>query len=96
MYCENYKIGSTTWVDHLVKLANKTKNAEHSHKQVEILYPQLKGLIRDEFEKVAFKFFIVRDPFERILSAYLDKMTEIYPRNSTHWATFGKIQACYL
>ena len=31
----NIITGSTTWVDHLVKLANKTKNAEHSHKQVQ-------------------------------------------------------------
>ena len=30
----NIITGSTTWVDHLVKLANKTKNVEHSHKQV--------------------------------------------------------------
>lgn len=37
-------------------------------------------------------FIVVRDPFERLVSAYLDKISKHYTQKSIEWKTFGEIQ----
>ena len=37
-------------------------------------------------------FIVVRDPFERLVSAYFDKISKHYYQNSKEWETFGEIQ----
>ena len=37
-------------------------------------------------------FIVVRDPFERLVSAFLDKISKRYTPESREWETFGEIQ----
>ncbi|XP_068236784.1 carbohydrate sulfotransferase 13-like [Palaemon carinicauda] len=78
IYCPVFKAGSTTWMKNLLILAGeKTFNAS-LHARVSSLYPTPTSRQRIEnLLQKSLKFMIVRHPFERILSAYRDKMLRV-------------------
>ena len=85
MYCELPKVGSSNWKRVLIKLTDdrfkdirnvlairKPRKLEHYNLRYITDYPWQQ---RIEMLKTYYKFIIVRDPIERILSAYRDKGT---------------------
>ena len=99
LYCENFKIASTTWAMHLLRLKHKRAVDKSGnpiatlHKASRNVYPKLVGRKRLNFlAKNPTSFIIVRDPFERLVSAYKDKMTVAYNRKMKAWRTFGLTQ----
>ena len=57
------------------------------------LFGPLYGEKRESFLKNdGISFIVVRDPFERLVSAYFDKISKNYTEKSIEWETFGEIQ----
>lgn len=86
MYCELPKVGSSNWKRVLIKLTDdrfkdirnvlairKPRKLEHYNLKYITDYPWQQ---RVEMLKSYYKFIIVRDPIERVLSAYKDKASE--------------------
>ena len=72
MYCENYKIGSSTWAMHFLLMNNiQIENKAPVHSLVKLNFPLLRGKIRTDFLENGKTFLTVRDPFERLVSAYM-------------------------
>ena len=111
MYCENFKISSSTWATHFLRMNNITLPPRaHIHKSVRWptlfcliftvchsfcreLFRPLYGEKRESFLKNdGISFIVVRDPFERLVSAYFDKISKNYTEKSIEWETFGEIQ----
>ena len=69
MYCENYKIASSTWVTHLLTMNgyNATGKIHSKGLMFSLINQDMKN--RKKFKNIT-SFIVVRDPFERILSAY--------------------------
>lgn len=81
IWCGVPKAGSSTWTYNLLKLAGtKTNNATKIHKILRDFYPKPNN--KAVFPGT-FKFMVVRHPFERILSAYRDKL-EDYSRDQEY------------
>ena len=72
-----FQIASSTWAIHLLKLNNM--KTEQCHRAVGRKVPPLSGRERQKFLKTATTFLVVRDPFERLVSAYLDKLAKLNP-----------------
>ena len=63
MYCENYKIASSTWVTHLFK--------GRIHHEAHLRFSLRAQNITNRYQlRNITSFIVVRDPFERLLSAY--------------------------
>ena len=90
VYCPIHKAGSTTFTHILLMLIGKADmskpfeggvyHAGHNH------IPKIDQFTRDRKEEILkeyFKVMIVRDPLERLLSAYKDKMLD--KRNRDYW-----------
>ena len=76
MYCENLKISSSTWATHFLSLNNvQSDPATPVHGLNRKVCPPLYGEERELFLSTGLSFIVVRDPFERLLSAYLVKAT---------------------
>ncbi|XP_011500396.1 PREDICTED: carbohydrate sulfotransferase 11-like [Ceratosolen solmsi marchali] len=78
-YCPIYKSGSTSWIYNLCLLNGITEEELLSGKeQISVIarrvMPELDYPEADEFLKKTMKLLIVRHPFERLLSAYRDKL----------------------
>ena len=72
MYCENFKISSSTWATHFLRLNNITADPTtplHALNK-KVCHP-LYGDDRNQFLNTGKSFIVVRDPFQRLLSAYL-------------------------
>ena len=71
MYCENYKIGSSTWAIHLLKM-NKIPIYRRTpiHIVTRKSFPPLFGAKKKKFLERATRLIIARDPFERLLSSF--------------------------
>ena len=68
LYCPMYKVGSTTFISLMYD--------EHNSKKARRLHHNKKIVSEDKTEyrlKNYFKFMVVRHPFDRLLSAYLEK-----------------------
>jgi len=90
LYCPVEKVGSTFWRRFVYLL---TKNESYQHPlQVPINFAIDKtsktpeGSIPSMYEN-DFKFMFVRDPYHRVLSAYIDKL---YVPNPYFWNKYGK------
>ena len=73
IWCKVPKAGSSTWTYNFLKLAGVDPK-QHIHKALRDHYP------KQESNKVmqdTFRFMVVRHPFERILSAYRDKLEDL-------------------
>ena len=57
---------------------NKMKT-DQCHQAVGRKFPPLEGRERQKFLKTGTSFLVVRDPFERLVSAYLDKLAKLNP-----------------
>ncbi|XP_066940214.1 carbohydrate sulfotransferase 12-like [Macrobrachium rosenbergii] len=78
IYCPIFKAGSTTWMKNLLTLAGEANFNASLHAKVTSLYPTPNGRQRIEnLLQKSLKFMIVRHPFERLLSAYRDKMLRV-------------------
>ena len=76
MYCENLKISSSTWATHFLRLNNVQDDPSTPvHGLNRKVCPPLFGEEREEFLNTGLSFIVVRDPFQRLLSAYLVKTT---------------------
>ena len=92
LYCFIPKVGCTNWKTLLVQLIGKGSNTTRVHKKNDIAKA---GLVRlsqyseedaSHFLETYFKFMFVRDPFERLLSAYKDKFAT-YNEFTKHFQT---------
>ena len=73
MYCENYKIGSSTWAMHLLKMKKiPVGKRTPIHLLARKKFPPITGKRKSSFlaRQDTISFIIARDPFERILSSY--------------------------
>nr|XP_012140692.1 PREDICTED: carbohydrate sulfotransferase 11-like [Megachile rotundata] len=78
-YCPIYKAGSTTWIYNLCLLMNASEEELNSGKEqlstiARRLIPELEFPEADQALKATKKLLVVRHPFERLLSAYRDKL----------------------
>ncbi|KAK8749956.1 hypothetical protein OTU49_015148 [Cherax quadricarinatus] len=84
VYCKVPKSGSSTWVYNLLKLAEAPQEQINSdiglHRMLRDYYPKMSSSKMKRAFKNSFKLLVVRHPFERILSAYRDKL-ENYQRD---------------
>ncbi|KAL1021788.1 hypothetical protein UPYG_G00017980 [Umbra pygmaea] len=84
LFCQTPKVGNTQWKKVLIVLNGVFSTVEeipenlvHDHEKNGL--PRLSSLNGTEIEKrlkTYFKFFIVRDPFERLISAFKDKFVK--------------------
>ena len=75
LYCQTPKVGSTNWL-RVLSLLEGGKNDDDVKSIYNFPIPLLSYLDETEQEKVLLnyrKFMVIRDPFERILSAYKSK-----------------------
>uniref|UniRef100_A0A4X1W2C3 Carbohydrate sulfotransferase n=1 Tax=Sus scrofa TaxID=9823 RepID=A0A4X1W2C3_PIG len=81
LFCQTPKVGNTQWKKVLIVLNGAfpsieeiPENVVHDHEKNGL--PRLSSFSNEEIQmrlKTYFKFFIVRDPFERLISAFKDK-----------------------
>ncbi|XP_036400581.1 carbohydrate sulfotransferase 10 [Megalops cyprinoides] len=84
LFCQTPKVGNTQWKKVLIVLNGAfstveeiPENVVHDHEKNGL--PRLSSLSNQEITKrlnTYFKFFIVRDPFERLISAFKDKFLQ--------------------
>ncbi|XP_062384097.1 carbohydrate sulfotransferase 10 isoform X2 [Sardina pilchardus] len=84
LFCQTPKVGNTQWKKVLIVLNGKYSKVEdipedvvHDHEKNGL--PRLSSMKEAEIKErldTYFKFFIVRDPFERIISAFKDKFVK--------------------
>ena len=89
LYCPVAKVSSTFWQRVTYLLARPSKKYEHPFEvpiNVALSFKQ-KGYNPNINRKDWFQFMIVRNPYARLMSAYIDK---IYVPNPTFWNKFGK------
>ncbi|XP_076646831.1 carbohydrate sulfotransferase 11 [Halictus rubicundus] len=78
-YCPIYKAGSTTWIYNLCLLMNVPEDELHSGREqlssiARRVIPELEYPEAEEALRRTKKLLVVRHPFERLLSAYRDKL----------------------
>ena len=85
MYCENYKIGSSTWAIHLLKM-NKIPIYRRTpiHIVTRKNFPPLFGAKKKRFLERATSLIIARDPFERLLSSFKVNLSLILKLNNVY------------
>ncbi|MCJ8747887.1 hypothetical protein PDJAM_G00158640 [Pangasius djambal] len=84
LFCQTPKVGNTQWKKVLIVLNGKfskvediPENVVHDHERNGL--PRLSSMSDADITErlnTYFKFFIVRDPFERLISAFKDKFVE--------------------
>ncbi|XP_039550660.1 carbohydrate sulfotransferase 10 isoform X3 [Pimephales promelas] len=84
LFCQTPKVGNTQWKKVLIVLNGKFSKVEaipenmvHDHERNGL--PRLSSMTDTEIHQrlnTYFKFFIVRDPFERLISAFKDKFVK--------------------
>jgi len=77
LYCPVFKAASTTWLINYLKLSNSTIDPKvgNLHTRITNIFPAPTGYkLRKKIFEESLKFLIVRHPFERLVSAYRDKL----------------------
>jgi len=80
LWCKVPKAASTSWLYAFLKMANVQEhelpedNGMGLHAMLRDKYPLLAKNLYKKFIPSALKFVIVRHPFERLMSAYMDKL----------------------
>jgi len=97
LWCKVPKAGSSTWTYNFLKLAGHGTNSSKIHSILRNFFPKPQS---NKAFKDMFKFMVVRHPFERILSAYRDKLEDISrdmeARSGYYYTMYGKhIVAAY-
>ncbi|CAG7786963.1 unnamed protein product [Allacma fusca] len=96
IWCKVPKAGSTTLTRMFLRLAGARKfnSSDKIHRMLRDFYPKLADKLMQRRMKTTFKFLVVRDPFERILSAYRDKLEDyardLQFRDGYYYETYGK------
>jgi len=90
LYCPVFKAASTSWLVNFLKLSNRTMNinpkAGNLHKKSINLFPAPATFkLRKKIFAESTKFIVVRHPFERLVSAYRDKLAG-FTRNPSYLA----------
>ena len=90
IWCKVPKAGSSTWTYNFLKLAGVDRK-NHIHKELRNFYPRQSS---NKVMQDTFRFMVVRHPFERILSAYRDKLEDISrdleARDGHYYTMYGK------
>jgi len=90
IWCKVPKAGSSTWTYNFLKLAGVDPK-EHIHKVLRDHYPKQES---NRVMSDTFRFMVVRHPFERLLSAYRDKLEDLSrdleARDGYYYSTYGK------
>jgi len=91
LYCPVFKAASTSWLINYLKLSNTTtdpKNGNLHTKITNLFPPPATFKLRKQIFSESIKFIIVRHPFERLVSAFRDKLAG-FSRNE-HYLTMRK------
>lgn len=90
IWCKVPKAGSSTWTYNFLKLAG-VNSKEHIHKLLRDHYPKQSS---NRVMQDTYRFMVVRHPFERILSAYRDKLEDLSrdmeARDGYYYTVYGK------
>lgn len=99
MWCKVPKAASTSWLHAFLKLANVPEhlvpedNGMGLHAFLRDKYPLLSKNLNKQFMSKSVKFMVVRHPFERIISAYTDKLhsytRDLKYRGGYYYAMYG-------
>jgi len=99
MWCKIPKAASTSWLHAFIKLANipedqiPKENDFGLHGFLRDKYPLLSKNLFKQFILKSIKFVVVRHPFERIISAYVDKLEDykrdLKYRGGYYYAMYG-------
>jgi len=92
LYCPVFKAASTSWLLNYFKLSNSSSSPKEGnlHTKITNLFPPpATSKLRKQIYSESVKFIIVRHPFERLVSAYRDKLAG-YTRNE-HYLQMRKV-----
>merc|ERR1739838_182102 len=99
MWCKVPKAASTSWLHAYLRLADVPEyeipedNGMGLHAFLREKYPLLSKNLNKQFMPVSLKFLVVRHPFERVISAYMDKLADytrdLKYRGGYYYAMYG-------
>lgn len=93
LYCLQPKVSSTTWLRHFVSLEKRRIqeifNTGGRYVQKHLLEPTSPDIAN--LAKTSISFSMVRHPFERLVSAYRNKVKDSHPNNQFHREIRGLI-----
>ena len=92
LYCPVFKAASTSWLMNYFQLSNSTSSPKEGnlHTKITNLFPPPATFkLRKQIYSESVKFIIVRHPFERLVSAYRDKLAG-FTRND-HYLQMRKV-----
>ncbi|XP_066971737.1 carbohydrate sulfotransferase 11-like [Macrobrachium rosenbergii] len=97
-WCKVPKAASTSWLHAFLELAGvndvASKDMAGKHALLREKYPLLTNSLLKRIMPTSMKFMVVRHPFERILSAYRDKLEnserDLKDRGGYYYAIYGK------
>merc|ERR1719369_494222 len=99
MWCKVPKAASTSWLHAYLTMAHVQEyeipedNGMGLHAFLREKYPLLSKNLNKQFMPVSLKFLVVRHPFERVVSAYMDKLEDysrdLKYRGGYYYAMYG-------
>eukprot|EP00090_Calanus_glacialis_P040237 TRINITY_DN7013_c0_g1_i6.p1 TRINITY_DN7013_c0_g1~~TRINITY_DN7013_c0_g1_i6.p1 ORF type:complete len:438 (-),score=101.44 TRINITY_DN7013_c0_g1_i6:166-1479(-) len=99
MWCKVPKAASTSWLHAYLTMAHvphyeiPEDNGMGLHAFLREKYPLLSKNLNKQFMPVSLKFLVVRHPFERVISAYMDKLEDytrdLKYRGGYYYAMYG-------
>jgi len=99
MWCKVPKAASTSWLHAFLSLAHVPSheipedNGMGLHAMLRDKYPRLSKNLNNKYMPASIKFMVVRHPFERIMSAYADKIQDynrdLKYRGGYYFAMYG-------